>query len=62
MSAEQIKSWQNREAEKKIASDTLHAMNDGALESWIDRYCTENPVDTLRDGALVLFSELRRSR
>jgi hypothetical protein len=62
MSDEQIKSWQNREAGKKLASNALHAMNDKALESWIDRYCADNPGDTLRDAALVLFSELPRAK
>ena len=59
MSAEQIKSLQSREAGKKGAFDALHAMDDKALESWIDGYCTDNPGDTLRDAALALFSELR---
>ena len=62
MSTEQIKSWQNREADKRIASDALHATNDTALESWIDGYCTDNPGDTLRDAGLALFSELRKAK
>jgi hypothetical protein len=62
MSAEKIKSWQNREADKKVASDALHAMNDETLESWIDGYCADNPRDTLRDAGLALFSELRRAK
>lgn len=57
-----MKSWQNREAGKKGALDALHAMDDKALESWTDGYCTDNPGDTLRDAALVLFSELRRAK
>jgi hypothetical protein len=62
MSAEDMKSWQSREAGKQLASDALRAMNDKALESWIDAYCADNPGDTLRDAGLALFSELRRPK
>ena len=62
MSAEEIKSWQNREGGKNIASDALHSMNEGALESWIDAYCANNSGDTLRDASLALFSELRKAQ
>jgi hypothetical protein len=62
MSAEQLKSWQNREAGKTMALAAIHAMNEKELESWIDRYCTDSPGDTLRDAALALFFELPRAK
>ena len=58
MSVEQIR--QQREADKKVAADALHAMNDKALESWIDKYCKDSPEETLRDAGLALLSELQR--
>jgi len=62
MSAEKMQSWQNKEADKRIASTALRGMNDKMLESWVEGYCADNTGDTLRDAGLAVFSELRQPK
>jgi hypothetical protein len=62
LTVEQLKRRLSREAVKKGAADGLRAMDDKALESYLDQYCADSYGNTLREAAVTLFAELQYAR
>jgi hypothetical protein len=42
--------------------DFLKGTDNASIDSWMDNYCTNHPLDTLVDGAEALMNELTRRK
>lgn len=42
--------------------DFLKSTADGFIFSWMDNYCENNPVNSVSEGAVILYKELKKKK